>query len=150
MGLRGRQRFVAISSIAATLTASPFCAAADPDPDPWLGPDKLLHFGASALIAAGGYGVGKATIGGYAGPAILGSSLALAAGATKEILDLAGLGHPSWRDVTWDVIGTAAATGLCLTIDALVHRGASSEPPPVTVSPTQGAKGFVVLVPVAF
>lgn len=155
MGLRGRQRCVAIVSIAVTLTASPFCLAADPvDPDPWFGRDKFLHFGVSAAIAAGGYGLGKATIGGYAGPAILGSSLSLAAGATKELIDLAGYGDPSWRDLTWDVIGTAVGTGLCLGIDAIVHAASTSSstssPPPVTVSPTPGAKGFVVSLPLAF
>jgi putative lipoprotein len=152
MGLRGRQRLIAIASIAATLTASPFCRAADPgDPDPWFGKDKLLHFGATAAISAVGYGIGKETIGGYAGPAILGSSLALAAGVTKEVLDLAGYGDPSWRDLAWDVIGTAVGTGVCLSIDALVHRGSpSSSPPPVTVAPAAGAKGFVVTLPLRF
>jgi putative lipoprotein len=152
MGLRGRQRLIAIASIAATLTASPFCAAADPDPDPWFGRDKLLHFGVSAAIAAGGYGLGKATIGGYAGPAILGSSLSLAAGATKELIDLAGYGDPSWRDLTWDVVGAAVGTGLCLGIDAIVHAGSppSTSAPPVTVSATPGAKGLVVSLPLAF
>ncbi len=152
MGLRGRQVLLAIASIAVTLAASPFCAAADPplDPDPWFGKDKLLHFGVSAAISAGGYGVGKAAFGGYAGPAILGSSLALAAGGAKELIDLAGYGDPSWRDLAWDVIGTAVGTGICLSIDAIVHRAASTDPPPVTVSPTAGAKGFVVAVPFAF
>ena len=169
MGLRGRQVLLAIASIAATLAASPFCAAAGDDgaasgpksqppvaagpadPDPWFGKDKLLHFGATAAISAAGYGIGKAAFGGYAGPAIFGSSLALAAGGAKELLDLAGYGDPSWRDLTWDVIGTAVGTGICLSIDALVHHGSSSSaPPPVAVSPVAGARGFMVTLPLAF
>ena len=39
-----------------------------------------------------------------------GATLALTAGAVKELLDLAGLGTPSWKDFVWDVLG--AATGL--------------------------------------
>lgn len=133
---------------AGILTLRPRCAAADPvDPDPWLGRDKLYHFGATALLSAGGYGLGKATLGGYAGPAVLGSSLGLVAGAGKELLDLAGLGNPSWRDFTWDLIGTAVGTGLCLSIDALVHSGSASAPAHITVAPTAGAKGFVVTFP---
>jgi putative lipoprotein len=145
----------------ATSAASPLCRADGPasspaaqpapsDPDPWFGRDKLYHFGATALISAGGYGVGKLAFGGYAAPAIFGSSLALAAGATKELLDMAGFGDPSWRDITWDVIGTAVGTGLCLSIDALVHRGSSSAAAPtVTVTPAPGAKGIVLTFPLS-
>ena len=41
------------------LAASP-AAAADPDPDPWLGRDKALHFGVSAGIATASYAVSAA------------------------------------------------------------------------------------------
>ncbi len=37
----------------------------------------------------------------------------------KEALDAAGYGQPSWRDLTWDVAGTAVGLGLAL----VVHLG---------------------------
>lgn len=94
------------------------------DPDPWLGQDKALHFAASAGIAGTGYGlaglwqpppdeVHRLAIGGSAG---------LAAGVAKELLDLAGLGMPSWRDLAWDVAGTAFGLALAWAVDRLVLR----------------------------
>lgn len=93
------------------------------DPDPWWGPDKALHFGASAALAAGGYGLGALAFEDYAPRLALGASVALAAGATKEILDVAGLGDPSFRDLAWDVLGTAVGIGITLSIDFAI-RGA--------------------------
>src|SRR5262245_29855888 len=98
--------------------AVPASARADSnDPDPWWAPDKALHFGASAAIAAGGYGIAT-QIWDDVGPRIaFGAGVALAAGAAKEAADAAGLGHPSWRDFTWDILGTAVGVGLALSID---------------------------------
>jgi putative lipoprotein len=106
------------------------CARAQPaapgpgrgDPDPWWGPDKALHFGATAVVAAGGYAGGALVFDDYLRAAALGSGLALGAGIAKEMLDLAGLGHPSWRDFTWDVIGVAAGIGVALSIHLAAHE----------------------------
>jgi putative lipoprotein len=98
------------------------------DPDPWWGPDKAFHFGFSAALASGGYGLGALASEDYGPRIALGSSIALAAGASKELLDLAGLGDPSFRDLAWDVVGTAVGIGITLSIDLAVrgaHPGAA-------------------------
>lgn len=93
-----------------TVWLSGGAAFAQADPDPWLAPDKALHFAVSAGIAGVGY-TGAAFFTDDVGVRLLvGGSLALGAGALKELLDLAGLGTPSWKDFVWDVLG--AATGL--------------------------------------
>ena len=102
------------------------------DADPWFGRDKALHFGASATIAAGGYAITTAL---SEAPTprwkafAVGGALAISAGAFKETLDAMGYGDPSWRDFTWDVIGTAFGLGVAFGIDALVrprHDGSPS------------------------
>ena len=113
------------------------CARAQPaapgpgrgDPDPWWGPDKALHFGATATLAACGYAGGAIIFDDYLRSAALGSGIALGAGIAKEMLDLAGLGHPSWKDFTWDVIGAAAGIGVALSIH-LAARGTSATSSP--------------------
>jgi putative lipoprotein len=113
-------RGLAGAIIASMLLVSPPASAQAraADPDPWLGPDKALHFGASAVIAGGGYAVGAFAFDDYLGPIVLGTSLALGAGVVKESLDAAGLGTPSWKDLTWDVIGTALGIGVSLLVHA--------------------------------
>ena len=95
------------------------------NPDPCWGPDKALHFGASATIAASGYAVGTAAFDGFLGPTALGAGLALGAGFGKETLDAAGLGHPSWKDLTWDVLGVVAGLGISLAIHLVVHESSA-------------------------
>jgi putative lipoprotein len=88
--------------------------------DDWLGPDKALHFAASAGIAGAGT-LGAALI--SDAPAVklaVGCTLAILAGAGKELLDLAGLGNPSWRDFAWDVVGTFTGALTALLIDHLL------------------------------
>ena len=89
--------------------------------DAWFGRDKALHFGASAVIAGSGYAVGTALFDGRLAPALLGGSVALAAGAAKEGRDALGYGNASWRDFAWDAIGTAFGVGVALGIDLLVR-----------------------------
>jgi putative lipoprotein len=108
-----RLRRTAGAALLVALTLGPARPARAADPDPWLGRDKALHFGASAVIAGGG----------YAGAALLtprtpvrlasGASLALAAGVGKEVYDRYSGGDASFRDLTWDVVGTA--TGLVVS-----------------------------------
>ncbi len=85
------------------------CALAQ-EADPWLGPDKALHFGASAALATGGYAAGAFFFEEPAPRLAVGAGLALTAGAAKELYDLSGRGQASWKDMTWNVAG--AATGL--------------------------------------
>lgn len=100
--------------------------------DPWLGPDKALHCAFSAGIAGAGY-AGTAFFTDDVGVRLLvGGGLSLGAGAAKELVELAGFGHPSWKDFAWDVVG--AATGLLVAwlIDHLVATWQSPGPARVT------------------
>jgi len=98
-------------------------SAAASDPDPWFGPDKALHFGVSAGLAAGGYAALSPWLDSKGERALGGAAFSLSLGAGKELWDLAGHGDPSWRDFTWDVLGTAVGVALALSVDALVSRG---------------------------
>jgi putative lipoprotein len=125
---RGTRIGVASSALLAVLCAPDLARAAGPDPDPWFGRDKALHFGASATIAGSGYAIGAPLFDCRGHALILGGSLAAAAGITKELLDATGLGDPSWRDLAWDGIGTAAGLAFAWGIDLLV-QGVSDEHP---------------------
>jgi putative lipoprotein len=98
------------------------------DPDPWLGKDKALHFAATGTIAAGGYTIGAFAFDARGYALIFGASLAFGVGIAKEALDLTGLGDPSWRDLTWDGIGTVAGCAAAWAIDLAV-RGVSDKHP---------------------
>lgn len=87
------------------------------DTDPWFGHDKVLHFGASAFIAAEAYGITAAFSDTRAVRLAVGGGVALAAGAGKELYDLSGHGDPSWRDFTWDVIGTVVGLAIAYGVD---------------------------------
>ena len=56
----------------------------------------------------------------------IGGSVAMGAGIAKEVWDMQGHGDPSWRDVTWDVLGTAAGLGLAYLVDRLVSGKTTS------------------------
>lgn len=106
-------------------------ASAQADPDPWLGPDKALHFAFSAGIAAIGYG-GTALFTEERGVRIaVGAGLALTAGIGKELLDLAVFGRASWKDLAWDVAGTAVGVVLSWLVDVFIISPlvAKSAPP---------------------
>jgi putative lipoprotein len=108
-----------IATIAST-TATRAHAQAN-DPDPWWGEDKALHFTVAGALAGIGYGVGTEIFDHRWQCAALGGGLAIGAGAAKELMDMTGVGDPSWRDFTWDVIGAAAGLGVAIVIDALVR-----------------------------
>jgi putative lipoprotein len=117
-----------------------FVAASAPLParaDDWWGPDKALHFGVSAGIAGAAYGVSATVIEPRWGRAVAGASVALAAGGIKELVDLTGAGDPSWKDFTWDVLGTAVGVGIALAIDFAVRpsdsKGLAAAPNGVVV-----------------
>jgi len=99
----------------------PRASAAAPADD-WLGADKALHFDATFVIAATGYGVGAMLSDDVRVRLAAGGALGLTAGAAKELWDLSGHGDASWRDLTWDVIGTAAGLAVVATIDWAVGR----------------------------
>jgi len=121
---RTTAKLVGASALSVSLLVGPHAAASDPDP--WWGRDKALHFGASATIAAGGYGVGTLIFDGRAEAALFGGGIAIGVGAAKEGADAMGLGTPSFKDFTWDVIGAAFGVAVGLGIDLLVASLKSS------------------------
>ncbi len=106
------------------------------DSDAWIARDKALHFDVSAGIAALTYGVSAGWIVDARWKAlVLGGGFAVAAGASKELLDLAGvLGEPSWRDFAWDLIGLAVGLALAWGADLLL--GGVSPARPALAAPT--------------
>ncbi len=98
------------------------------DDDPFWGPDKALHFAASATIAAGGYAVSTAFVDARAHALLIGGGAAALAGLGKEALDLAGYGDPSWKDLAWDGIGIVCGLGLAFGLDLLVRGVDRSHP----------------------
>jgi len=106
-------------ALALSLLLAPRAARAS-DADPWFGPDKALHFGVSMGLAAGGYAAASPWLESRTERALVGGAFSLTLGAGKELWDLAGHGDPSFRDFTWDVIGTAAGLAVAVGIDALV------------------------------
>ncbi|WP_373047945.1 YfiM family protein [Vulgatibacter sp.] len=103
--------------LAAAASLVPAGAAADDDP--WFGPDKVKHFGASAALAVGGYALGAAFFDEVPARLATGAGIALGAGVAKEVADLAGAGSASWRDLVWDVAGTGAGLLVAWGVDAV-------------------------------
>lgn len=133
---KARQVGVALAVWTATCLVSVVAMASDTDP--WFGPDKALHFGASAVIAGGGYALGTGLAQERWKAFALGGGMAVTAGALKEGLDALGMGTPSWRDFTWDVAGAIVGLGVAYAVDALV-RGS----PPATVSVPAERRGGI-------
>jgi uncharacterized protein YfiM (DUF2279 family) len=101
------------------------------DADAWIARDKALHFDATAGIAAVGYAVSAGWLVDARWKALaLGGGVALAAGAGKELLDATHLfgGDASWKDFTWDVLGTIAGLALSWGMDLLLG-GVSAQRP---------------------
>jgi putative lipoprotein len=103
----------------ALVAARPARAA---DPDPWLGRDKALHFGASAILASGGYGATALVSDDRRVRLAVGGAFAFSLGAAKELWDLSGHGDASWRDLTWDGIGTVTGLAVAAAIDWTITR----------------------------
>ncbi len=111
----------------ASLVASP-ARAESPDPDPWIGRDKLLHFSAAGSLAVVGYAGASMLTESRPARAGAGAALAVGAGVAKELWDLDGHGDASWRDLSWDLIGAATGVLLSVGVDWAVHR--MFDPPP--------------------
>ncbi|CAN5925791.1 hypothetical protein BH11MYX4_BH11MYX4_11740 [soil metagenome] len=123
-------------------------AARAADPDPWLGKDKALHFGAASLIAAGGYTLGALVFDARGHALIAGAALSAAAGIGKETLDLAGYGDPSWRDLAWDGIGMVFGVAAAWGVD-LLARGVS-ERHPLLIAPRVTPQGGALELRIVF
>jgi len=121
---RARLSTIVVGACLASLASAPLAPtarAAEPV-DPWFGHDKALHFAATATIATGGYGGAALLTDDRTARVVAGASLAMAAGIGKELWDLAGHGDPSWKDLTWDAIGTTTGLLTARGIDWLVDR----------------------------
>jgi len=94
-------------------------ARAAPPIDPFFGRDKALHFSLSAAIAAGSYG-GVSLLGlhGQTNRLVTAGTITLGIGYTKEVADAMGFGTPSWKDLVWDIFGTAVGLGVAVAVDA--------------------------------
>jgi putative lipoprotein len=125
-GMRSRTILAAATGAATWLAWA--SAAGASEPDPWWGTDKALHFGACAVISAGAYTIGADLMDARYKALLLGAGAGIAAGAGKELADMAGLGDPSWRDFTWDVVGTVVGLGAAWGLD-LAIRGSGREHP---------------------
>jgi putative lipoprotein len=125
-----RRRALVLAAVA--LFAVSEARAQQPDADPWFGRDKALHFAASASIAVVVYAGASFQTESRPKRAAVAASVALAAGLAKETWDLSGHGDASWRDLTWDVIGTTTGVLLAYAIDWAVGRlrGPSPSPAP--------------------
>jgi putative lipoprotein len=105
----------ALLAAALLLACAPKASAADSDP--WFGRDKALHFGATSVLAGGGY-AGTALFTERTGVrATAGAGLAMGAGIAKEVYDRCAGGDASWRDLTWDAIGTATGVLVAWLVD---------------------------------
>ena len=121
------RRALALASVAVlTVTAAAPAARAQqrdqPDSDPWFGRDKALHFGVSASLAIAAYGGASLKTDDRPTRVAAAATFALGAGLLKEVWDLTGHGDASWRDLTWDVVGTTTGVLLAYFVDWAVSR----------------------------
>ena len=117
------KRLFARTALVFALVFALFENSARADDDPWLAHDKFLHGAASGTLANLSY-AGATQLFDSRGNALLAAAgVTVAVGAAKETLDLSirGFGDPSWKDFTWDVIGTAAGLALAFGMDLFVR-----------------------------
>ncbi|MFO0604220.1 MAG: hypothetical protein U0324_13645 [Polyangiales bacterium] len=112
--------------------------------DAWFGADKALHFTASALIAGGGYALGAGCFEATAPRVLLGAGLGLAAGVGKELVDLAGYGDPSWRDLAWDALGVGVGVTAAWLVDRALRPTARPPRPAWTLAPSIARAGVAL------
>jgi len=105
--------------VLAIVLAAP-SAVADDSADPWIARDKALHFDATAGIAMATYALSTYELHARWESLAVAGAFTLAVGAGKELLDMTGLGDPSWKDFTWDAIGTVAGLALAWSVDLLM------------------------------
>jgi putative lipoprotein len=100
------------------------------DTDPWFGRDKALHFAASASLAVVGYAGTSLATDSRPTRVVVAASFALGVGVLKEVWDLTGHGDASWRDLTWDLVGTTTGILVAYAIDWMILRLRAPEPAP--------------------
>ncbi|MER2563000.1 MAG: hypothetical protein ABTQ32_19900 [Myxococcaceae bacterium] len=88
--------------------------------DDWWGTDKALHLSVSVGLGAAGYSVGAVITENEFGRVAAGALGAVAIGVLKECADGLGLGQPSMKDLTWDLIGSITGALLGWVVDRIV------------------------------
>lgn len=127
-----RRALVVTGVVLAALSLAGRVRAQQADDDPWFGHDKALHFAASASLAVVGY-AGAALVTDHRPTRIVvAASFALGLGVAKEAWDLSGHGDASWRDLTWDVVGTTTGVLVACAIDWAISRLRGPSTTPVT------------------
>ena len=114
-GATFRLSLVVAAVLAAFFAARPAAQAAEPDP--WFGRDKAIHFSVSFALAGNAYADSSAFTKRSSARVLSGAGIALSAGMAKEIYDQADGRGLSWRDLTWDAIGTATGTLVAWLVD---------------------------------
>jgi putative lipoprotein len=95
----------AVSSIILVSSISG-CATSAAHHDAWFGKDKFYHFTAAAAIGAGSTAIAKNSGMPESDAAIIGVSVAVGAGAGKELYDQQiKETFWSWKDMFWNVVG---------------------------------------------
>jgi putative lipoprotein len=94
--------------------------ATDVRADDWVGPDKGLHFGASAGLSVLGHALALPLLESPLERATFGLIGSLALGLAKEFVDGVGLGTASFKDVTWNLAGAVTGALLAWTIDTFL------------------------------
>lgn len=92
-------------------------AAQAAEPDPWFGRDKAIHFSVSFALAGNAYADSSAFTKRTSVRVLSGVGVALSAGIAKELSDQHGGRGLSWRDLTWDAVGTATGTLVAWLVD---------------------------------
>ncbi|MFT3769471.1 MAG: hypothetical protein QM820_28875 [Minicystis sp.] len=111
----------ALAAALITMASPAKAAPPEADPDPWFGKDKALHFGVSTGIAGAGYGLAALGTDDIRIRIAFGAGAGIVIGAAKELIDMTGVGDPSWKDFAWDVLGTAVGVGIAVSIDLIVR-----------------------------
>jgi putative lipoprotein len=117
--------------------------AAPVDADPWFGHDKALHFAASASLAVVGYAGASLVTDDRPARIAVAASFALGLGIAKEVWDATGHGDASWRDLTWDVVGTTTGVLIACAIDWAIGRLRGPTKTSTTTSTTAPVKSPV-------
>ena len=124
-------RALALASVLLLTVSTVRAQQADqPDPDPWFGRDKALHFAASASLAVLAYGGASLKTDDRRSRVAAAVTFALGVGLLKEAWDLTGHGDASWRDLTWDVVGTTTGVLFAYAIDWAIGRLWAPAPSP--------------------
>ena len=90
-----------------------------PSRDDWFGQDKALHYSVSVGLAGAGYAGGALLFDAPEARWLSGAGVALGAGVAKELYDAGRGSFFSFKDLTWDVLGTASGLALSWAVDRL-------------------------------